>query len=74
MPRGDGGWYPIALDCAPFRFPAPSSKTKSHSTFPIENDTCLVSKFRERFFRNLVVIFWFIYLLRFEGVFFHVEI
>ncbi len=49
MPRGDGGWYPIALDCAPFRFPQPSSKTKSHSTFPIENDTWLVTKFREVF-------------------------
>lgn len=44
MPRGDGGWYPIALDCAPFRFPAPYSKTKSHSTFPIENDFMYVYK------------------------------
>lgn len=41
MPRGDGGWYPVALDCAPFRFPAPNSKTKSHSTFPVENATWL---------------------------------
>ena len=47
MPRGDGGWYPVALDCAPFRFPAPNSKTKSHSTFPVENATWLtkITKF-----------------------------
>ena len=44
MPRGDGGWYPVALDCAPFRFPAPNSKTKSHSTFPVENDFMYIYK------------------------------
>ena len=67
MPRGDGGWYPIALDCAPFRFPQPSSKTKSHSTFPIENDTWLVTKFREVFLGTWCFFFFCVYLLRFEG-------
>lgn len=38
MRNGDGGWYPIALDCAPFLFPPPAVKTPSHSTFPIEHD------------------------------------
>ena len=60
MPRGDGGWYPIALDCAPFRFPAPNSKTKSHSTFPVENATWLtkITKFDLwEVQRNLVFLF-----------------
>ena len=33
----EGDWYPIALDCAPFRLPSPAFKTASHSTFKIEN-------------------------------------
>ena len=59
MPRGDGGWYPVALDCAPFRFPAPNSKTKSHSTFPVENATWLtwLTKFDYEKFKGTCFFF-----------------
>lgn len=44
MPGGDGGWYPIALDCAPFHLPSPAFKTASHNTFKIENDFLYIYK------------------------------
>lgn len=44
MPGGDGGWYPIALDCAPFHLPSPAFKTASHGTFKIENDFLYIYK------------------------------